>query len=67
MASSQAKFYSVLAAIALAGVALIGYVALRERPSSAADFSEAVLPTSLKVSWSRRRWECRAAHSTRRS
>ncbi len=32
MASSQSKFYGALAVIALAGVALIGYVALRERP-----------------------------------
>lgn len=41
MASSQSKFYGLIAVIALAGVGLIGYVALRERPSSAAGFSEA--------------------------
>ena len=32
MASSQSKFYGVLGVIALAGIALIGYVATREDP-----------------------------------
>lgn len=34
MASSQAKFYGILGALAVAGVALIGYVATREAPQA---------------------------------
>ncbi len=43
MASSQSKFYGILAVIALVGVGLIGYVMLREKPSSAATFSDTAI------------------------
>ncbi len=43
MASSQSKFYGVLAVIALVGVGLIAYVTLREKPTSAATFDESAL------------------------
>ncbi len=44
MASSQSTFYGILAVIALVGLGLIGYVTLRERPSSAATFGETAMP-----------------------
>ncbi len=43
MASSQSTFYGILAVIAVAGLGLIGYVTLREKPSSAASFGDTAI------------------------
>jgi protein-disulfide isomerase len=50
MASSQSKFYGVLGVIVLAGVALIGYVAVKDRGADAGGSSEPLLPEGELVS-----------------
>lgn len=44
MAGSQSKFYSVLAAILIAGGALIAYVVVNNQRSAAADFADYTVP-----------------------
>lgn len=44
MASSQSRFYGVLAGILIVGAAIIGYMVLRNQPASAVDMGEVSNP-----------------------